>query len=250
MTGAFWVLLRREFGAFLLSPMAYVIFFCISVINAISFYFVLEFSEQGLPNITIMQVFFLWVMFWFAVIPMAPFITMRLFSEEYRSGTVELLMTAPVTEWDVVLAKFFGALIFFCGVWLTTLVYLLAFQYLSEHAAPVPWGSLILIYSLVGMVGALFISIGLFCSSMTKNQVVAAISSFSIILVLFFLGLTFNFTANQGFVDFIQYISAYNHMQTFAFGTFDSRPVVWYLSGTLLFLVLTQRVIAARKLKA
>lgn len=250
MSRAFWVCLKREFASYLLSPMAYVIFFFISVINAIAFHMCVSLLEQGVRNITVMQIFFQIFFFWFCLIITVPILTMRLFSDEYRMGTIELLLTAPVTDWDVVLAKFLGAMGFFVLLWVPTLAYLLIFQWVSNHAVPVPWASLGLTYSLVFLLGMLYTAVGVFASSLTRSQAVAAFTSFAIIVILFFLSFLSFFTNAPGALEFIDYISARRHMEIFAEGIFDTRVLVWYLSGTALFLALTQRVLASQRLKA
>lgn len=250
MSRAFWTCLRREFGSFLMSPMAYVILFFISIINGISFQMCVGLLEQGVRNITVMQIFYQIFFFWFCVILAVPILTMRLFSEEYRLGTIELLLTAPVTDWDVVLAKFFGALGFYTFLWLPTLVYLGAFQWVTNHAVPVPWGPLGLIFLMVLLLGMLYTAVGVFASSLTRSQAIAAFSAFSMIAILFFTSFLTHFTTAPGVQEFIDYISALKHMQLFADGVFDSRVVIWYVSGTVFFLALTQRVLAAKRLQA
>jgi len=162
------------------------------------------------------------------------------------------LMSAPVLEWDVILSKFSACVIFYAGLWLPTLFYLLAYQTLTHHQVPVEWGTLITSYLLVMLIGLFYISIGLFTSSLTKNQVLAAFSSFVIIAMLFFAGFL-SFTSlggNEATGKMIDYIATLKHMQTFAGGVFDSRPLAFYLSGTGLFLFLTYIVISLRKLRS
>jgi len=250
MTRAFWFLLKREFGAFLLSPLAYVVFFCLTLINAGLFYMCVSFMERGVPNFTVIQIFFLIPFFWFCVIPLAPILTMRAFSEEYRSGTIELLLTAPVTDWDVVLSKFFGALGFFCLLWSPTLLFLLTFQMLTHHTIPIAWGGTVLAYTMVVFLGMLYTSIGIYASSLTRSQAVAAFLSFALIMALFLASFVTFFSNSQGLTDLVGIFSARRHMEIFADGIFDSRVVVWYVSTTVLFLALTQRVLAGKRMKA
>jgi ABC-2 type transport system permease protein len=250
MTRAFWVLLQREFGAFLLSPLAYVVFFCLTLINAGLFYFCVSFMERGVPNYTVIQIFFLIPFFWFCVIPLAPILTMRAFSEEYRSGTIELLMTAPVTDWDVVLSKFFGTVGFFCVLWSPTVLFLFTFQAVTQHAIPIAWGGTLLAYLMVVFLGMLYTAIGLYASSLTRSQAVAAFVSFALIMGLFVASFITFFSNSTGITDLVNIFSARRHMELFADGVFDSRVAVWYLSTTVLFLALTQRVLAAKRMKA
>jgi ABC-2 type transport system permease protein len=252
MTRAFWVLLKRELGAVVFSPIAYVTFVLLYLLNGFLFQFLLYGVSRGggLQNYTIMQIFFSWPLYWFVIIPSIPILTMRLFSEEYKSGTIELLMTAPVSEWDVVLSKFFSQVLFYMALWIPTLFYVGIFQYLTKHQSPVNWGPLLLNYTMVLLTGMFFLAVGLFASALSKNQIISAFTSFAIILLFFFSGFLGFGSTNSVFQELISYIGILNHMQVFAKGIFDSRPLVFLLSLTLLFLVLTQQVVSARRLKA
>ncbi len=249
MTSAFFIQFRRELGAIFNSPMAYVIFFFFTFIAGSIFYNNLQFLELG-ARVSVMQMFFLGVWFWMCLLIMIPLVTMRLFSDEYKSGTIELLMTAPIGDWDVVLSKFFAALFFYLTLWAPTVIYLLVFQWVTGGQLPLKLENTLLCYLLVMLVGAFFVSIGLFASSLTKNQALAAFITFALLLGLFFLGLlSFNMSESK-FSPFMNYISCYQHMRSYLDGVFDTRPLVFYLSGTLLFLALTQRVMAVKKLNA
>jgi ABC-2 type transport system permease protein len=183
---------------------------------------------------------------------MIPIFTMRLFAEEYRSGTIEMLMSAPVLEWDVILSKFFACAVFYAGLWLPTLFYLPVYQSLTRHQLPVEWGALVTSYGLVLVIGLFYLAVGLFTSSLTKSQVLAAFASFVVIAMLFFtgwLGYT-SVGAAPGMARLLDYISTVRHMQIFAGGVLDTRPLAFYLSGTALFLFLTWFVVSWRKLKS
>ena len=252
MTKAFWVLFKRECGAFFLAPSSHVIFALFNLLMGFSFWLSAVTMAQGAKNTTVMQIFFVGVIFWFCMVIMIPIFTMRLFSEEYKSGTIELLMSAPVLEWDVILSKFGAAMVFFVMLWLPTLLYLFIYQVITGHQVPVEWGALGLSYLLVFAVGLFYISIGLFASSLTKNQVLAAFFSFAIILLLFFAGFL-GFLANGVNSEagrLFEYIGTFKHMYLFANGVFDSRPLAYYLSGAGLFLFLTYMVIVSRRLRA
>ncbi|MEM1158497.1 MAG: ABC transporter permease [Verrucomicrobiota bacterium] len=249
MTSAFFIQLRRELGAIYNSPMAYVIFFFFTFIAGSIFYNNLQFLEMG-ARISVMQMFFLGVWFWMCLLIMIPLLTMRLFSEEYKTGTIELLLTAPVSDWDIVLSKFFSAFLFYLTLWAPTVVYLLVFQWVTGGEIPVKIPNTLLCYLLVVLVGAFFVSVGLFASSLTRNQALAAFTTFALLLGLFFLGLLGLNMEESKFTAFMEYISCYQHMRNYLEGIFDSRPVIFYLSGTLLFLALTQRLMAVKKLKS
>jgi len=245
-----WIQFKREIGAIMLSPIAYVMLVALTLMNAFSFQYAAYILTVGVPNFSIMQIFFQIFFFWFILILAIPILTMRLFSEEYKTGTVEMLLTSPVREWEIVLAKFFGVLAFYVVLWLPTLVFYGVFQFITKNQIPVNWPALGLGYAIVVLIGMFYLSIGLFTSALTKNQIVAAISSFTIIALIFFAGFLNFRTTDPKLLEMVTYISARSHTMLFGSGIFDSRPVVFYLSGTILFLFFTERALAARKLKA
>jgi len=248
MTRAFWILWKREAGAILLSPIAWVLLTCMALINGFSFSQCVAYLGQGVREFTVMQIYFYIFHFWFLLIILVPVLTMRLFSEEYKTGTIEMLLTAPVRDGDVILAKFAGALSFYILLWLPSLAGLVIFQLVTRNAVPVAWMPLGLSYLMVILVGMLYLSIGLFSSVLTKNQAVAAMISFTIIALLFFAGFLSYLVRDPGWRDALTYIFTLEQMRSFSAGLFDSRAVVFYLSGTAFFLILTQRVMAGRRL--
>ncbi|NCY22063.1 ABC transporter permease [bacterium] len=203
---------------------------------------------QGVREFTVMQIYFYIFHFWFLLIILVPVLTMRLFSEEYKTGTIEMLLTAPVRDGDIILSKFAGALSFYILLWLPSLAGLAIFQLVTRNAVPVAWIPLGLSYLMVILVGMLYLSIGLFSSVLTKNQAVAAMISFTIIALLFFAGFLSYLVRDPGWRDALTYIFTLEQMRSFSAGLFDSRAVIFYLSGTAFFLILTQRVMAGRRL--
>ncbi|MFQ3670440.1 MAG: ABC transporter permease, partial [Verrucomicrobiia bacterium] len=203
---------KRELGAILFSPIAYVLLVCFTLLHGFSFTLCVEAMQQGVKNVTLMFVFFNWFFFWFALILFVPILTMRLFSEEFKSGTVETLLTAPVGEWDVVLAKFIAAFLFYVLLWVPSALFYAVYQVITANAVPVQWGPLLLGYLMVLLIGAFYISIGLFASSLTRNQVVSAVLSFAGIALLFFCSFLGFFTVNPNLEELINYISSLNHM--------------------------------------
>jgi ABC-2 type transport system permease protein len=174
---------------------------------------------------------------------------MRLFAEEFKLGTIEPLMTAPVRDSQVVLAKFFGALVFYIVLWLPTLLYFAIFQKITHQPAAnstgAYWGS----YLMLLLLGMFYLSIGCLASVVTKNQIIAAIISFCGITLLFFLGLVqfILLDVSSGMRDALGYFSAIEHMGTYSRGVIDTRPIVLYLSMTALMLALTYQAFQSRK---
>jgi ABC-2 type transport system permease protein len=248
MTRAFWILWKREVGAILHSPIAWVLMTCMALINGFSFSQCVAYLGQGVNEFTVMQIYFYIFHFWFLLIILVPILTMRLFSEEYKTGTIEMLLTAPVLDGDVILSKFFGALFFYLLLWIPSLVGLAIFQLITHHAVPIAWIPLGFSYLMVTLVGMLYLSIGLFASVLSRNQAVSAMISFTVIALLFFSGFVSYLVRDPGWREALNYIFTLEQMRAFSAGLFDSRPVVFYLSGTVFFLILTRQVMAGRRL--
>ena len=249
MTRALWILWKREVGAILHSPIAWVLMTCMALINGFSFSQCVAYLGQGVKEFTVMQIYFYIFHFWFLLIILVPILTMRLFSEEYKTGTIEMLLTAPVRDGDVILSKFFGVLFFYLLLWIPSLLGLAIFQLVTKQAVPVAWIPLGFSYLMVTLVGMMYLSIGLFASVLTRNQAVAAMISFTTIALLFFAGFLSYLVRDPGWREALSYLFTLEQMRSFSAGLFDSRPVVFYLSGTVFFLILTRQVMAGRRLK-
>src|SRR6516165_9042240 len=137
----FYALLAREVRGYFHSPIAYIVLVFFLLVSGVDFYFQVSFMNQRPASYTVQEAFFNSVFFWFAFVLIFPLITMRLFSEEFKLGTIEPLMTAPVRDWQVVLVKFFGAMIFYIVLWLPTLLYFAIFQYITRQTAAGSFGA-------------------------------------------------------------------------------------------------------------
>src|SRR3954469_395038 len=243
------VLLMREVRSYFYSPIAYIVLVFFLLVSGVDFYFQISFMNQRPVSYSVQEAFFNSVFFWFAFVLIFPLITMRLFSEEFKLGTIEPLMTAPVRDVQVVLAKFFGALVFYIVLWLPTLIYFAIFQKITHEPAGnstgAYWGS----YLMLLLLGMFYLSVGCLASVLTKNQMVAAVISFSAITLLFFLGLIqfILLGVSSGMRDALGYFSAIEHMGTYSRGIIDTRPIVLYLSMTVFFLALTYQAFQSRK---
>src|ERR1700752_1322719 len=174
----FSTLLAREVRSYFYSPIAYIVLVFFLLVSGVDFYFQISYMNQRPLTYSVQEAFFNSVFFWFAFVLIFPLITMRLFAEEFKLGTIEPLMTAPVRDWQVVLAKFGGALIFYIILWLPTLLYFVFFEKITnQSAAAAPgayWGS----YLILLLLGMFYLSVGCLASVLTKNQIIAAIISF------------------------------------------------------------------------
>jgi gliding motility-associated transport system permease protein len=245
----FYTLLAREVRSYFYSPIAYIVLIFFLLISGVDFYFQVSFMNQRQVQYSAQEAFFNSIFFWFAFVLIFPLITMRLFAEEFKLGTIEPLMTAPVRDWQVVLSKFFGALVFYLILWIPTVCYFVIFQIITGHlaanSAAAYWGS----YLMLLMLGMFYLSVGCLASVLTKNQIVAAIISFCAITLLFFLGLVqfILLDVSSATRDLLGYFSAIEHMATFSRGVIDTRPIVLYVSMTIVLLTLTYQAFQTRK---
>ena len=248
----FLTLLRRELGSAFHQPLAYVVLFFFLLVTGFNFHAGVSLLNKSTGSTTMVEAFFNTVYFWFPFILVFPLITMRVFSEEAKMGTLETLMTAPVRDGQVVFSKYFGALFFYFVLWLPSLLYFVAFQEITEMSAAGAAGSYLGAYSMLVLIGMLYTAIGCLASALTDNQIVAAVISFAAILGLFFLGLLSLFLPGAGPLvrEITYYFSPVQHMMDFSRGIFDSRPVVFYLSATVLLLFATFHVFQYRRWKS
>ena len=246
-----WIIMRRELGSYFLSPLAYVLFGVFYLAHGFSFMSTLEMLNQPWADAyySVLQIFFgLNLPYWFVMIFVPALLTMRLLSEEYQTGTIEVLMTAPVNEVEVVLAKYLAALGFFVLLWVPSLLYIVI---LKQHADPDP-GPILLGYAGTFGVGAMYLAIGLLCSAFTRNQLVSAIVAMVITLALFLPSLVLQGQElSPALKDVLDYINLVRHFSEFYNkGFFDSRWLVYYGSVSLACLFMTVRVLRNRKWRA
>jgi ABC-2 type transport system permease protein len=238
-----FAIVGREWRAYFLSPLAYVILTAYMFLNGFIFSRIVAFlSTPGVPRERFLSLMFTNTYFWIFTLFIVPIITMRLLAEERKSGTLEVLLTSPVSEATVVLGKFLGALGFYLVVWVPSLVFVL---YLGSKTA-VDFGSVASGYLGIALIGAYFISIGVFASTLTKNQIVAAILTFAMLIPLFSAGL-FQSGADPSRQSVIDYLNMWDHMDEFARGIVDTRRLVYYLSGMAFFLFLSTVVLSSKK---
>ncbi len=246
---AWYVLWRRELAAFFLAPMAYVLMFFFLLFMGFSFWFLVDMLAGGIVSAGIMRILFgESLFFWIAMLMTAPVITMRAFAEEKRSGAIETLLTAPVSDTAIVMAKYAAAVTVFIAMWLPTLAY----GYVLRHfdaAMTVDLVPLLTGYCGAFLIGGFFIAIGIFASVLTRNQVVAAIICFVLNSLFFFLGFVPFLTRSETVRDLVAYVSAVMHMMDFAQGIVDTQPLVFYTSGIVFVLFLAIKALESRNWK-
>jgi len=240
----FFVLWKRELSALFLSPIAYVTLLFFLGVTGCGFYWMIK---ENLELTRAIQG--LMVVIWFCMLIVLPILTMRTFAEERRSGTLETMLTAPVRESSVIWAKFFGVLTFFLILCAPPLAYLPIVRHLTpETALLIDPGQILGGYLVIGLIASAFIALGLLASAWTSNQIIAAISTFSIMSILFFGGLFEpHLSKNMMVRDIGGYLSSALHLMEAARGIFDTRTVILYLSLTFFFLFGTLKTIETRR---
>ena len=171
-----------------------------------------------------------------------PLVTMRLFAEERRSGTIELLLTYPVRDGAVLIGKYVAALTLYGAMVAGTL----AFPAMLAYFTRVEWAPFATGYLGLLLMGAMFLAVGLFVSSLTENQIVAAIVTIGILLALWIVSWMADFVPSP-YGAVLTHLSIIEHNDTFAKGVLDTKDVIYYLDFTALALFLTLRSLEARR---
>ena len=250
MTQAFRTLFRRELGAYFLSPAGYLVIAIVLLLLGISFWGILkDLNVAELTDAPITEQFFVSYYFWMILLLTTPIITMRLFAQERTAGTFETLLTAPVRDLEIVLAKFSAALLFYLITWLPLSLHLWTVRRYSNDPTVLTWGSLLTTFLGVGLVGSAFVALGCLASALTRSQAVAAMLSYGFGVGLFLLGMravTGTSTGSFG-SQFFEYLSLTDHLERFARGIVDTRPIVFYTSLTIFVLFLTHQAIRSQR---
>ncbi|HEY6291489.1 MAG TPA: ABC transporter permease subunit [Terriglobia bacterium] len=246
----------KELRAYFHSPIAYLVLAIYSVLCGFFFYsltatfvvesFRMQMSEGGAPplslNEMIIRPLFAGILTIILALFLMPLISMRLYAEEKRTGTIELLLTSPLTDLEIILGKFFGAFALYLVMVLMTFLYVgLLFVYGNPEAKP-------LIANAIGFVlfGAALLALGMWISTLTKNQIIAAVVSASVFLLLYVLDWTSAYSSSTvGKV--MSYLSLPTHFDNFTKGVIDSGDLVYYLSVIVLGIFLTARSVEALK---
>ena len=242
----------REVNAYFSSPIAYVLIGFFALLFGWFFYVPLAFFEQQsmqagmnptqalninqmlvgptLMNTTVIMLF------------LFPLLTMRTDAEEKRSGTIELLLTSPITDLEIILGKFLGAMLLYAAMLAVTVIHMgILFAYGEPEWKPIATGYLGLL-----LMGGCFLSLGLFISSLTKNQIVAGIATFAVFLMLWVINWigTFVGPTTQAV---LAHLSLTDHFDDFAKGIIDTKHLIYYLSFMAFGLFLTAKSVDSER---
>ncbi len=240
-----WTIFQREMRAYFFSPIAWVLLTLFSLYNGIVFYIIVTFwgTSSGVQSTPIQAFFGQTIFFYLPLKVFSAAITGRLLAEERRSGTIETLLTAPVTDLDVVLGKYLAAWLLFLFLWLPSLLYV----WMVEAHADLDWGPVAGGYLGTALIGAVYIAIGLLMSAASKSQIVAMTLTFGATLCLFALGIGEFVFSDEQYRDLWSYINLWSHMESFSKGIVDTRHLVYYGSLIGFSLAGAVRVLEARR---
>jgi ABC-2 type transport system permease protein len=236
---------KRELFAFFVTPLAWVLVTVFLLVQGMHFFLLVDhFSNQTVASDqTPVQAFFgNTVILYLVLFLLVPPITMRLFAEERRSGTIELLLTTPVSTAALVLAKYASAMTTYIAMWAPTVLYIV----ILGRTGDVDWHVVGASYLGVLLIGSGYLALGLLMSSLTKSQFLALVLTAMVILGLFIIGVG-EFITKQGTFahEVCAHISVWAHMNDFANGVIDSRRLVYYGSITAVPLFITVRAVDA-----
>jgi ABC-2 type transport system permease protein len=238
---------RREIVSYFASPIAYVVTVVWLIWCGLQFWLLAGVFASGptaSPTANPLSAFFGGsVLFFIPLLVFAPALTMRLLAEERHTGTLETLLTAPITAGDVVMGKYLAALTFWLGLWVPTLMYV----WITSQFGRIDTGAVLASYVGVLGIGLYYMAIGLAMSALAKNQIVAALLTFMLLSGLFAVGLLSFLDSFANLRDAIEYISLWGHMQAFSKGIVDTRYLVFDLSLAGLFVYLAWRALDARR---
>ncbi len=251
-----WIMCRKELKSYFASPIAYGVMGLFAVISGYFFYLAvaimvtrgmeMQMMGRGMPvdvneyvvrpvlmNVSVIGLFFI------------PMITMRLFAEEKRSGTIELLATSPVRDIEVIVGKWLAALMLYGGVLLISAVNMaILFLYGSPD-----WRPMIVGYLGLLLQGGCLLAVGTFISTMTKNQIIAGTATFAVCLMLWILDWVSAYE-QAAWAKVMAYLSVVTHFEPFSKGVLDSKDIIFYVSMIFLGLFLTARSLESLRWRA
>ncbi len=251
---------KKELNIYFATPIAYVMFTLFVVIGSYFFLRLLGAYEQAslaymrfqqpemMNRLNFQDAIFrnLFGNLGVILIFIIPFLTMRLIAEEKRQKTIELLYTTPVTPLQIVFGKYFACLAILVMALALTLTYPLLVQFNAGDSNGVEWRSVLLGYAGLFLMGAAYMAIGLFISSLTESQVVAALITFVVLLMTWIIGWTAG--EAEGWVrDFVTYLASVSHLDSFSKGTVDLKDIVYFLSIIALGLFATNRAVESHR---
>jgi ABC-2 type transport system permease protein len=238
---------HKELKSYFSSPIAYIAIGFWALLYGYFFFAILnffvrqsmqmsQFGGQQPVNINEQMIRLLFQNVTILILFLLPAITMRAYSEEKRSGTIELLLTSPLTDWQIILGKFFGAMTLYAAMLAVTLIHI---AILFGFGSP-EWKPIATTYLGLLLFGGCFVSVGLLISSMTKNQIVAFVASLGVFLLLWIIDWMASFSGPT-VSAILTYLSIIGHLEDFTKGVLDTTHLIYYFSFITFGLFLTAK---------
>ena len=250
----FFPIFKKELASYFTSPIAYVVYCMFLIIvgylfySGISFFSILSFQSLNNPNLAqglnVTEGVFrpLYLNMGVILLLMMPLLTMRLFAEEKKSGTIELLLTNPIRDVEVLLGKYAACM----AVYVIMLLLTALFPVFTTLVGSPEAGPILSSYFGLLLLGASFVAIGTLVSSLTENQIIAAAVTFGILLLLWVISWSASF-AGPVWGTFLLHLSATEHFQNFAKGVLDTQDIIYYLNLSVFCLFLTLRSLESKR---
>ena len=235
----FSCLLKKELRSYFYSPIAYISLFIFWLLSGMNFYWVLLQLSEGERAISIIQLLFCGPLIIFSLPVIVPLITMKLFSEETKTGTIELLYTSPINPFSIIFSKFLSSLVVYFFLWIPLIIQIFVLDLFYKNNGVDVFNLGLLLSSFIGIffIGIFYISVGLFFSALFDNQITASIFSFGLLfgglLIFMFLGIN---TENMKIREIGKFLSTFDHLYNFSRGVIDSRVLILYFSHCVWFL--------------
>ncbi|MCB9591681.1 MAG: ABC transporter permease [Sandaracinaceae bacterium] len=246
---AAWTIFKREVHSFFVSPMAYVLLTCWLLFCGVVFWILAEYYAGqpmggGAQDSPLTAFFGGTTLFYLPMLVFVPLVTMRLIAEERNRGTLEVLMTAPVSEVSVIVGKYFAALLFWVAMWVPTLLYV----WLTSRYGDVDMGAIGTGYLGIFGIGVYYLAIGVLMSAVSPNQIVSAILTFVALAGLFVVGLG-QYVFGDEYRELFAYLSIWGHMEAFSRGVVDTRYLTFDVSVAVVTLSLATGALQARRVE-
>lgn len=227
-------ILKKELNSFFASPIGYLVIAVFLVMNGLFLWvFVGDFNILNAGFADLNSFFFITPWFFLFLIPA---ITMRSLSDEIRLGTIEILKTKPISNWQIVLGKFYGALLLILFALMPTIIYAYSIIQLGNPAGNLDIGSTIGSYIGMLFLASAFTSVGLFTSTFSGNQIIAFMLG---VIISFFMFYGFEALADLGISESLRSFGLYEHYKSISRGVIDTSDIVYFVSVTVFFLFLT-----------
>jgi ABC-2 type transport system permease protein len=244
-------LVRREMRSYFSSLTGYVITGVSLFLIGVTFSNVLEAFKIKETDVPVTELFFKSMYYWLILLLATPLLTMRTFALEKATGTFETLTTTPVREWEIVLAKFSSAMMAYILIWLPFMACLLGVRCYATDVTAAGMGTVFSTFLGILLIGSFYMALGCFASSLTASTSIAAMLSFALGASVFLVSCWLLYSPDQlgSLAPLLARYSLLEHMEDFARGVFDTRPLVFYVSLTTGFLFLTLKVLESRRWK-